>query len=96
MNFIAQFGTTRKDGNSVRFSKGEMNGNLKVEDEASEMKGAWLGIAYSTGSDSKWNLSSLNCSLVPEDGGLRLDATGNFKDASKSSLLSLIQDFALN
>lgn len=96
MNFIAQFGTTRKEGNSVRFSKGEVTGSLNVEEEASRMKGAWFGVAYSAEGSQKWNFSSLNSLLIPDDGGLRLEVTGHFKDGSKNSLLSLLNDFASN
>lgn len=93
MNFLSQFGSTKKEGNSVMFSKGKVSGDLNVEEMASSLKGAWLGGQYSLSANSK-NYKSAAMLLIPDGGGLRLEIQVDGKDSSKNILLSVLKDFS--
>lgn len=93
MNFLSQFGSTRKDGNMVRFNDGTVSGSLDVEKTAAEMKGAWIAAAYSMSESDESGLKTVEGRLVPDGGGLRLDVTLTAKDTSKNILLTILKDF---
>ena len=94
MNFLSQFGSTKKDGDMVRFSEGTVSGALDVENTAAAMKGAWLAAASSMAANDDSGLKTIEGKLVPDDGGLRLDVTVTAKDNSKNILLTVLKDFS--
>lgn len=91
MNFLSRYGATKKEEKLISFSKGTVEGDVKVEEAAAFLKGAWLGGVYHI-EDSKEGYRTLAVALAPEDGGLRTEVKVTGTDPAKNLLIPIIAD----
>ncbi len=97
MNFLSTFGPTKKDGKLIRFSKGEVTGELDVAQAVESLKGATLGVVVGFPDEKKapnqlmpW-LRSFSLALVPEKGSLVGKVIVNARDDSENILLTILK-----
>lgn len=95
-----QMAPVRDDGKYLRFSKGDVKGNLDVKECAEELKGSCMGIIFdATGYNSVGygdaapnGLKTLCLKFKPESGGLELELELKTTDEKENSLLTLLRD----
>ena len=88
-----------QDGKYLRFSKGNVSGNLSVAECADELKGCCLGLVMDM---SAWNYTgygeapadfrSLCVKFKPESGGLEMELKLKMANEKENSLLAIIKN----
>lgn len=95
MTMLSQFGTTRIDGKSVRFSRGAVSGGLDIAKVADSFKGASVGFAINMkareimGENSV--MDALYLSGKPDGKSVDIEVTLETSDPSRNSLLTLLE-----
>lgn len=94
-----EMGPVKEDGKLLRFSKGDVKGNLSVEECAEELKGCCMGVVvdpsgfnslgYSEGAPA--GFEKLIFKFKPESGSLEFEIEAKTKDPSQNALLTLLQ-----
>lgn len=87
------------DGKLVRFTKGDVKGNLQVAECAEELKGCCLGMVWDSESFSNLGYGRMapkgfSCYVLkfePESGGLEMKFEAKTKDPSQNALLALFE-----
>lgn len=95
-----QVAPVSQDGKFLRFSKGNVTGNLSVSECAEELKGCCLGIVTDTsgldnvgyGGSAPKGFQSLVFKFKPESGGLEMELEIKTADPKENSLLTLIKN----
>ncbi len=74
--------TVSKEGNLLRFGKGEVSGGMSVSEAAAELKGSMAGAVYSgkSGKVASDKISSVVVTLNPEKGGLAAHVKVRWKE----------------
>lgn len=91
-------GTVTMDGKLLRFTKGDVKGNLPVSECAEELKGSCMGIIYGSDSDAfgdvqpntegfKW----FSMKMKPESGGIEFEFEAKTLDPNLNSLLAILR-----
>lgn len=95
MNMMSEFGSVQKDGKILRLSKGTMTGALNVAEEASNMKGATMGVAFGLDGARMQGvekaLKSVSLTMTPEGESLRYNISVKGYDKDENILLSVIK-----
>lgn len=95
-NFISQnLGTVSEEGNLIKFSKGAVSGDLKVEECAEELKGGCLGIVISKKNLKNSGMGSILpkgfkyvvALLEPDSGGLKLEIEAKTDNPEENALV---------
>lgn len=92
-------GTVTMDNKLLKFSKGDVKGNLNVEECAEALKGSCLGIVvdatgFSTmgyGEAAPAGFKSLMMKLEPESGGIEIEIEAKTSNPSDNALLSILK-----
>lgn len=99
-DMIADYtGSVNEDGKYLRFTKGDVKGNLSVEECAAELKGSCLGIIYGADNDAlgdvqpktqgfKWFMMKLK----PEDGGIEFEFEAKTTDPQQNALICILKN----
>jgi len=82
-----------KEAKALRFSKGEVSGQVSAASAADELKGALAGVVYADGSKRLPSeaISSVTVTFSPEKGGIEAGIKVTGKDSKKNILLSIIE-----
>lgn len=92
-------GTVSMDGKLLKFTKGDVKGNLSVEECAEELKGACLGFvvdgsgfnSMGYGESAPAGFKSLVVKLKPESGGLEIELDANTVAPDENALLTIMK-----
>lgn len=99
-NMVSNFaGNISEDGKFLRFSKGNVSGDLSAEECAEELKGCCMGIIYGTSNDAfgdvvpdtkgfKWFLMKLK----PESGGIEFKIEAKTVDPKENALICILKN----
>ena len=99
MQLISSIAPITKDGNLVRFSKGEVEGGLEVKTDAEYLKNATMGIVINLQSPSLAEkpgnvFKTLAVALVPDNGSVKCDVTIKAIDESRNILLPIVESLS--
>lgn len=75
-----------KEGNQLRFAKGEVKGSVTAADAAADMKGAVAAVVGADADMKEKGITACQILLIPESSGMRLEV----KTTSTTPLLNLI------
>lgn len=95
MQLISQMGNTQKDDKLVRFTRGTLSGNLKIEEAADILKGSSLGfvIDASVMGDEMEDegLRSMSLTAKPDKGGMRISIDLKTVNPDENALMTLLK-----
>lgn len=99
MQFISSIAPINKEGNLVKFSKGEVDGSLEIAKDAPLLKGATMGMVLNLqGAGLKGApmdcFKTLVLTFVPKDGSVECAVTLKAADESRNVLLPVIESVA--
>ena len=94
-----QIAPVSEDGKYLRFSKGDVKGNLNVSECADELKGSCLGMVFDASGYNSIDymesapkaFKSLVLKFKPESGGLELELEINTTEPNENALLTLLR-----
>lgn len=99
-SFISEHvGSVTEDGKLLRFSKGNVSGNLSVAECAEELKGCCMGIVVdntevnSIGAINTAGFKSYVIKLEPESGSLEIEVKAYCANEKENSLLTLLRSY---
>lgn len=92
-------GTVSMDGKLLKFSKGDVSGNLSVEECASELKGSFMGIVVDsrgynelgTASGMASGFKTVVVKLKPESGGMEISVEAKTVNEKENVLQTLLR-----
>ena len=96
-----QIAPISQDGKLLRFSKGDVKGNLSIDECAEELKGCCLGFAADAtgfnslgyGENTPKGFKNIFVKFNPESGGLEVEVEVQTNDSEENALLTLLKSY---